>query len=73
MNSKDDGPLQFLDYLYRFKSGYLITDFYILENLDALHSKKRLLTVKRFLSLLKDFLFKIGVRGNLLTVKGLSF
>ena len=38
-----------------------------------LHSKNRLLTVKWFLSLLKDFLFETGIRGNPLTVKGLSF
>ena len=38
-----------------------------------LHSKNRLLTVKFFLLLLKDFLFKIGMRGNPSTVKGLSF
>ena len=37
------------------------------------HFKNRLLTVKRFLLLLKDFLFKIVMRGNSLTVKGLSF
>ena len=37
------------------------------------HTKNRLLTVKRFPSLLKDFLFKIDIRGNFLTVKGLSF
>ena len=37
------------------------------------HSKKRLLTVKRFRSLLMDFLFKIGIRGNPLKVKVLSF
>ena len=34
------------------------------------HSKKRLLTLKRFPSLLKDFLFKIGMGGNPLTVEG---
>ena len=33
-----------------------------------LHSKNRLLTFKRFFSLLKDFLFKIDTRGNPLTV-----
>ena len=38
-----------------------------------MHFKNRLLTVKRSLSLLEDFLFKIGMRGNPLTVKGLSF
>ena len=37
------------------------------------HSKKRLLSVKLFLSLLRDFLFKIDMRGNPLTVKGLPF
>ena len=35
--------------------------------------KNRLLTVKLFLSLLKYFIFKIGIRGNPLRVKGLSF
>ena len=38
-----------------------------------LHSKSRLLAVKRFLSLLMDFLLKIFMRGNPLTLKGLSF
>ena len=38
-----------------------------------IHSKNRLLTVKRFISLLKNFLFKIAIRGNPFTVKGLSF
>ena len=38
-----------------------------------LHSKNRLLIVKQFPSLLKDFLFKISMRGNPLTVKRLSF
>ena len=34
------------------------------------HSKNRLLTVKRFLSLLKDFLLKIGIlQMSFLTVK----
>ena len=33
----------------------------------------RLLTLKRFPSLLKGFLFKIGMRGNPLAVKRLSF
>ena len=37
------------------------------------HSKNRLLIVKWFLSLLKDFLLKIGIRGNHLKAKGLSF
>ena len=37
------------------------------------YSKNRLLTVELFLSLLKDFLFKIGIGGNPLTVKGLLF
>ena len=40
---------------------------------DWIHSKNRLLTVKRFSSLSKDFIFKIGMRGNPLTVEGLSF
>ena len=40
---------------------------------DAPHSKNILLTGKLFLSLLKDLLSKIGMRGNPLTVKGLSF
>ena len=34
-----------------------------------LHSKNGLLTVKQFRSLLMDFLLKIGMRGNPLTVK----
>ena len=38
-----------------------------------MHFKNRLLTVKRFLSLLKDFIFKFGMGGNRLKVKGLSF
>ena len=37
------------------------------------HSKSRLLTVKRFLSLLKDFPVIIAMKRNPLTVKGLSF
>ena len=38
-----------------------------------MHSKNKLLTVKRFLSLLNNILFKISIKGNPLTVKGLSF
>ena len=38
-----------------------------------LHSKNRLLTFKQSLSLLKDFLFKIFMREDSLTVKGLWF
>ena len=38
-----------------------------------LHSKNRLLTVKRFPLLLKNCLFKICMRGYPLTVKRLSF
>ena len=34
-----------------------------------LDSKNRLLTLKRFPSLLKDFLFKISMRGNPLAVE----
>ena len=38
-----------------------------------MNSKNWLLTVKWFLSLLKNFLFKISMRGNPLTVKRLPF
>ena len=38
-----------------------------------LDSKNRLLTLERFPSPLKDFLFKIGMRGNPLAVERLSF
>lgn len=41
-NSQDDSPAQFLNDLYRFKRGYQITDFDILENLDAVLSEEAL-------------------------------
>ena len=40
---------------------------------DILQSKNRLLAVKWFLSLLKDFLLKTGMRGNPLTLKDCRF
>ena len=43
------------------------------KNWKMSHFKSRLFTVKRFLSLLKDFLFKIGMRINPLTVQGFKF
>ena len=57
-------------YLRNFQNFYPIKQF---RKKIKVHSKNKLLAVKRFLSLLKDFLFDIGMRRNPLTVKGLSF
>ena len=59
--------------LFHIYNLWFFFDFKYYKCKNTLHSKNRLLTVKRFRSLLMDFLFKIGIRGNPLKVKVLSF